>query len=118
MERPVFKLRGYNLACFRDYYFNHRLTDKGLSGNCERQPGERSTTEEIFQAIRRLHCDVVIVADLDDICQADCQKQTSECPVPHKVYQDEHFSKKFGFEIGKKYSAAEVMRILCLDQEW
>jgi hypothetical protein len=123
MEKRVIKIRGYQLAAFKEYCFTENIPFKDHSViKCGMLNPEE--TKEIYEVLRRANADVVIVDgsnDISHICEKNCRKNLSEledCPNMHRDHQDKVYIKKFGFEVGKRYNPFEFLRLLGLDQGW
>jgi len=123
MEKRVIKLRGYQLAAFKEYYFTENVL---LKDNCVIKCGMLAPeeTKEIYETLRLATADVMIVDGINDIshiCEKNCRSQRNKgenCPNQYRDIQDNVYIKKFGFEVGKRYDSFEFLRLIGVQQTW
>lgn len=122
-EREPIKIRGYQLAAFREYCFTEKVLFKDNSMiKCGMLAPDE--TREIYETLRMASADVIIVDgenDLNHICEKNCRSQRNggeSCPNKHRDVQDMFYIKKYGFEVGKRYDPFEFLRMLGVNHSW
>jgi len=114
MEKQIIRIRGHHLIAIREEYFTPGL----MTGKHDvREYGEKNVAEvkRLLNLILNENVDVLIIDGLDDMCYADCRLKRDECTDKERKDYDYRIAKKYGFEIGKSYSASEVISKLDID---
>jgi len=107
-KKPLITLRGHHLIDIRkEYRKPGSATDFGYELNY----GIKNTAavKKLINRILTEDIPVRIIADLDDMCRADCALIADDCTDETIKEYDKSIAEHYGFKVGKTYSSKELI---------